>query len=111
MICSSCINLDYNGYGQYCMISDCSCPIVEPKKYCVNYEPEEDTLAYLKSVNWVLRSLNLMSCHVVIRKRGKLLGQTETLGGGSVADVISRYGSMTVESTDVIDNILYLYVK
>lgn len=111
MICRTCENLDCNGTGLYCMIVDCACSVALSKVSCPCYEPIKELSVTMKSVSWVLRSLNLMDCHVVIRKRGKYFGQTETLGGGSVGSVISRFGSMSVVSSDVIGNVLYLYVE
>lgn len=60
----------------------------------------------MKSVKWILISLNLDYAHVVVTDTHGM-----PYGGGSPATVIERFGNMQVESSAIIDNILYLRVS
>ena len=61
------------------------------------------------SVRWVLMSLNLVPySHVSVRRH--LHPGIEYLGGGSVGSCIQRFGSLLIEDSCVVDNVLIIYV-
>ncbi len=64
----------------------------------------------MKSVKWVLLSLNPVGyVHVVVRQHTKT--GIDYLGGGLASDIVDRFGDRLVECSNVVDNILCLYVK
>lgn len=64
-----------------------------------------------KTIKWVLLSLNLCEyTHVVVRRRAK--DRTPIyLGGGSVADVLQRFGDLTIMDSMIAENILVIYAE
>lgn len=104
MMCKTCENLDSNANGLYCMVVGCSCPLDLTRFSCPYYKPNNKSSIQLKSVKWCLVSLNLLGSHVSLRNKNGYIG------GGSVKQVISRYGDMLVEKSFLIDNVLVLFV-
>ena len=47
--------------------------------------------------------------HIIVRRRGS--AGIEPLGGGDLSKVLSRYGSMIVERSFVVDDTLYIDVE
>ena len=63
----------------------------------------------IKSVKWVLLSLNLLPFSRVSIRRHLHPG-IEYLGGGSVSSVLCRFGQELIEDSCIIDNVLVIYV-
>lgn len=100
-----------NNECQYC--SNCnessSCKIQDafgslPDKICGGFYP-----AQLKSVRWILLSLNPCGEHITVRR--KLKHGFCMLGGGSMAAVLERFGNEQVLCSAIVNNVLVLYVS
>ena len=64
----------------------------------------------MKSVKWVLLSLNLLPyTHISIRQHGR--NGVVYLGGGRFSSVVERFGDRQIEDSCIIDNVLCIYVR
>lgn len=65
----------------------------------------------MKTVKWILLSLNLDEyTHILVRRHSS--GGAETLGGGNVSSVLSRFGNLYVTDSSVRnDGIFVLFVR
>ena len=109
MMCKTCENLDNNANGLYCMVANCSCSPMLENIYCPSYEPTTEVLKQLKTVKWVLHSLNLLYAHVVVRK--KTQNGVVCLGGGNTSQVIRRFGDCAVLHSSIVDGVLIVFVR
>lgn len=71
---------------------------------------ENCNVCALKTVRWVLYSLNLCCCHVSVRQKNKQ-GLIKYLGGGSMDSVINRFGAMYVIESYIVDDVLIMFVR
>ncbi len=60
----------------------------------------------MKSVKWILQSLNFDYAHVVVCS----VLNNVPLGGGTPAEVMRRFGMYNVYSSSIRDNVLFLRV-
>lgn len=109
MMCKTCENLYSNANGLYCMVVGCSCSPTLGNIYCPNYEPTTEVLKDLKTVKWVLHSLNLLYAHVVVRKVTK--NGFDFLGGGATGDIARRFGNEYVLHSTIVDDVLIVFVR
>lgn len=66
----------------------------------------------MKTVKWILLSLNLNPyTHIVVRQH-TLQGITPLGGSGKVSEILRRFGNMYVENTYITsDGLFVMYVK
>lgn len=60
------------------------------------------------TVRDVLMGLNFKYCHCVIKRKENM--EIIPLGGGSVDNVINRFGDLDIKESVIVDNILIFFV-